>query len=106
MPQHARGERLPLEVVRVEGEPVAVLLNGKDFACEEETGEQLSRRISWRGFGSLRSQTTLPSSPSSRSEETSFICEATLGFRVSATARLQAWARNCSGAKCGMVKAV
>ncbi len=34
-----RGERLPLEVVRVEGEPVAVLLNGKEFACEEETGE-------------------------------------------------------------------
>ncbi len=32
---------MPLEVVRVEGEPVAVLLNGKEFACEEETGETI-----------------------------------------------------------------
>jgi len=30
---------LPLEVVRVGGEPVAVLLDGREFACEEETGE-------------------------------------------------------------------
>lgn len=28
-----------LEVVRVDGEPVSVLLNGKEFACEAETGE-------------------------------------------------------------------
>jgi diguanylate cyclase (GGDEF)-like protein len=34
-----RGGRLPLEVVRVDGEPVAVRVNGQEFACEEETGE-------------------------------------------------------------------
>jgi diguanylate cyclase (GGDEF)-like protein len=32
---------LPLEVVRVEGEPVSVRLNGREFACEEETGETI-----------------------------------------------------------------
>ena len=30
---------MPLEVVRVEGEPVAVRLNGREFACEGEGGE-------------------------------------------------------------------
>src|SRR5216684_6641283 len=36
-----RDKRLPLEVVRVEGEPVSVRLNGMEFACEEETGETI-----------------------------------------------------------------
>ena len=30
---------MPLEVVRVDGEPVAVRVNGQEFACDEETGE-------------------------------------------------------------------
>jgi hypothetical protein len=41
---------MPLELIRAQDEPVAVRLQGREFACEEETGQTLIPKEFLTGF--------------------------------------------------------
>src|SRR5713226_9491121 len=79
---------------------------GGSLRAKKKPAKQSYQRISLWRFGSLRSHTTLPSTPSSRSKEASFMCKITLGSRVSPTLQLPPWSRNGSDESFGMVKSV